>query len=112
MKKMLLDENLPRPLKNYFSKEVQVFTVPDLGWNSKKNGELISAMTEQKIEYLLTVDRNLEYQQNLDKYDIKLVVILTYSNRLKDLVEKIPYIEKCIHSMKPDQKLLHVDVRS
>lgn len=34
--KMLLDENLPRPLKNHFSDKVEIFTVPELGWASKK----------------------------------------------------------------------------
>jgi hypothetical protein len=36
MKKILLDENLPRQLKKYFSAaEYEVVSVPDLKWQSK-----------------------------------------------------------------------------
>lgn len=62
MKKALLDENLPRQLKNAFSSAIEVTTVPDLGWQSKKNGELLSAMVENGIEYLITADKNLRFQ--------------------------------------------------
>lgn len=112
MKKMLLDENLPKPLKSYFSDAVEIFTVSGLGWASKKNGELIAAMIEEGIDYLITVDKNLEYQQNLDKYPIKLIVVLSHTNRLKDLTAKVPIIEKAIHEMEDRQKLLHVDIRN
>jgi hypothetical protein len=38
MKIILLDENLPVPLKNDFSDSFEVLTVYDKGWQSKKNG--------------------------------------------------------------------------
>ncbi len=82
-KKLLLDENLPNPLKNDFSAEFEVTTVHDRGWASLKNGHLLAAMTEAAIEYLLTVDKNLQHQQNLEKYPVKLVVIRTFDNRYK-----------------------------
>ena len=68
MKRVLLDENHDRRLKNYFSAEIDVTCVPDLGWQSKKNGELLMAMDAEGIHYLITADRNLQFQQNLDKY--------------------------------------------
>ena len=111
MKSILLDENLPRPLKNHFSDTVEVFTIPELGWASKKNGELMAAMVDEGIDYLITVDKNFEYQQNLGKYPIRLVVIFSYTNRLKDLIPQVAYIEQCIHDMEEDQKLLHIDIR-
>lgn len=37
--KLLLDENLPRKLKQDLS-EFEVFTVSEKGWSGKKNGEL------------------------------------------------------------------------
>lgn len=50
MKRVLLDENLDRRLKNYFSAELEITSVPDLGWQSKKNGELLAAMHEAGID--------------------------------------------------------------
>ena len=61
MKKVLLDENLPRQLKRFFSADFEVISVPDLGWQSKKNGELLTAMDSAEIYYLLTSDKNLRY---------------------------------------------------
>lgn len=111
MKKALLDENLPKPLKKLFS-QLDVKTVADLGWQSKENGELLQAMTETGIEILITVDKNLHYQQNLEKYSVQVVVLLTYDNRYKTLASKISLIESAIVNMTPDQNPFLIDVRT
>jgi hypothetical protein len=41
MKKVLLDENLPRKLKFRLQNSCDIFTVNDMAWNSLENGELI-----------------------------------------------------------------------
>ncbi|MCF8243607.1 MAG: hypothetical protein K9J37_08890 [Saprospiraceae bacterium] len=110
-KKLLLDENLPHPLSNNFSDEFEVVTVHDKGWATLKNGHLLAAMTEAGIEYLLTVDKNLQFQQNLDKYPVKLVLIRTFDNRYKNLVGLVPRIEKGIREMPDDLKVLEIDLR-
>ncbi len=112
MKKVLLDENLPRPLVKHFSSDFEVSTVHDQGWASKKNGELLTAMVNASFEYLLTVDRNLEYQQNLNKYPVKIIVLITYDNRYKTLVTYLPQIEQSISDIRIDQKLLRIDLRN
>jgi len=56
MKRLLLDENLPKQLAGYFSSDFEVTSVPDLGWQSKKNGELLTAMDADGIGYLITAD--------------------------------------------------------
>jgi len=38
--KILLDESLPRKLRQDFGSEHEVWTVRDKGWLGKKNGEL------------------------------------------------------------------------
>lgn len=81
MKKVLLDENLPRQLKRHFSSAFDVTSVPDLGWQSKTNGELLAAMKTQGISYLLTADCNLQHQQNLEKFDITVVVLKSFDIR-------------------------------
>ncbi|MDX2248939.1 MAG: hypothetical protein SF052_19280 [Bacteroidia bacterium] len=111
MKKVLLDENLPKPLVRHFSDRIEASSVHDQGWASKKNGELLAAMTNAAFEYLLTVDRNLEHQQNIDKYPIKIIVVLTYDNRYKTLAPFIPIIEKSILEMPNSEKLIHLDLR-
>lgn len=56
--KLLIDENLPKKQKLDFP-EHEIFTVSDMSWNSKKNGELLKLMLEQEFELLLTFDKNL-----------------------------------------------------
>ena len=55
--KLLIDENLPKRLKNDFP-DHEIYTVSDKGWNSKKNGELLKLMVEEGFNALLTFDKN------------------------------------------------------
>lgn len=112
MKRLLLDENLPRQLKRHFSSAFDVTSVPDIGWQSKKNGELLSAMGNEGIEYLITADRNLRFQQNLEKYSVIVVVLQTYDNRLKSLVPLIPKIESGILGADPSLRLIEISLLS
>ncbi|HSK70221.1 MAG TPA: DUF5615 family PIN-like protein [Pyrinomonadaceae bacterium] len=90
--KLLLDENLPKRLKQDFA-EYQIFTVREMGWNSKKNGELLDAMTSENFDVLLTFDRNLEFQQNLDKYNLRVIVLIAPINTYKVLSDLVPNIK-------------------
>ncbi len=60
--RVLLDECLPKKLKGDVEADF-VQTVPEAGWASKKNGELLR-LAETNFD-LLTNDQNIEHQQNL-----------------------------------------------
>ena len=60
--KLLLDECAPRRLKNYFVGH-DVSTIEQAGFKGLKHGNLLRA-AEGKFEVLITVDKNIEYQQN------------------------------------------------
>ncbi len=68
--KILLDENLPRKLKEDFGTEYEVKTLRDMDWLGKKNGELLGLIAFNGFDYFVTVDKNLRYQQNLDRIKI------------------------------------------
>jgi len=61
--RVLLDECLPRRLKAELS-DHEVRTAQEVGWAGLKNGELLRVAAGQ-FDVLLTVDRNIAYQQNL-----------------------------------------------
>lgn len=42
----------------------QVKTARQMGWSTKKNGELL-ALAEEYFDVFVTVDRNLSFQQNV-----------------------------------------------
>lgn len=111
MKRVLLDENLDRRLKNYFSAGMEITTVPDLGWQSKKNGELLSAMRDKGLDILLTSDKNLRFQQNLTSFGIQVVVIIAFDNRLKALVNSITAIEEGLMSLTETDRYVEIDLR-
>ena len=60
--KILFDECVPKRLRKLFQKH-DVKTVQEAGWGGVKNGELLKKASE-RFEVLITVDRNLAFQQN------------------------------------------------
>lgn len=89
--KLLIDENLPKRLKFDLS-EFDVYTVFDKGWNSKKNGELLKLMLDESFDVLITFDKNLQYQQNFEKYPISVMVLNTTDNTYHSIKQLVPQI--------------------
>jgi hypothetical protein len=89
--KLLLDENLPKRLKLDFINHI-VFTVRDMGWNGKKNGELMELLIANKFDALLTFDKNLQFLQNFEKYKLPVIVLppLIAISRNLDFKTKLP----------------------
>ena len=79
--RVLLDEMLDRRLRRSLPDEVEALTVRERGWGSKKNGELL-ALAEKEFDVLLTTDRGIPHQQDLSRFDLKVVVLTARSNRL------------------------------
>ena len=88
--KILLDESLPRKLKNDFGTQHEVWTVRDKGWLGQKNGALLRLMVENNFELFVTVDRNLQYQQNLERLPLTIIVLCAFDNRRETLAQLIP----------------------
>lgn len=91
MYQLLLDENLLKKLKYRFGEGFHVVTVPEQGWASLQNGALLKAMSETGIEFLVTADKNMKYQQNYKALNIKLIVLNT-PNLLYETL--LPFIAK------------------
>ena len=90
--KILLDENLPRQLKADFGPNYDVRTVRDMGWLGKKNGELLGLIVFNGFDFFITIDKNLRNQQNLDRTELTIFLLLAINNRketLQVLVSKI-----------------------
>jgi hypothetical protein len=60
--RVLLDECVNPRVKNAFAKH-EVRTVIEMGWGGITNGRLM-ALVQQRFDVFVTVDQNLEYQQN------------------------------------------------
>jgi hypothetical protein len=69
--KILLDENIDKNLKKILS-EYDVFTVKDMEWLGKKNGELLKLAVENEFKIFISNDTKIKYQQNTKNLKIKL----------------------------------------
>jgi len=88
--RVLLDECLLRRLKRELVGH-DARTVPEMGWASKRNGELLALATD-KFDIFLTVDRNLSYPQDVSDFDIAVVVLVARSNNIDELRPLVPQV--------------------
>ena len=107
MKRVLLDENLPRKLRRDLG-GFSVRTVQEENWTSFANGELLGR-AQNEFDVLLTADRRLQFQQNLGRFNIGVVVILTVSLQYRHILQSIETIRTALADIKPGE-LLHVQV--
>ena len=87
--RLLLDENLPKRLKQDFTKH-EIYTVRDKEWNGVKNGELLKLLVGNSFDALLTYDKNLQHQQNFSKYTIAVFVLIAKINQYSELTKLTP----------------------
>jgi predicted nuclease of predicted toxin-antitoxin system len=95
--RLLLDENLPKRLKSDFPSH-EVFTVAEKQWTGKKNGELLKLMLENDFGGLLTFDKNLQHQQNFQKFPIAVFVLSATNNTYKVLSKLSEQINSLLES--------------
>ena len=88
--RVLLDECLPRRLKRELVGH-EARTAPEMGWASKRNGELL-ALAAAHFDVFLTADRNLSYQQDVSTFDVAVMVLVARSNSIGDLRPLVPRI--------------------
>jgi hypothetical protein len=78
----------------------EVSTVTDEAWTSLTNGAL-SRQAAATFDVLLTADQNIEFQQNLAKLPLAVVVLVAESNRLESLEPLVPLTLEALKSLKP-----------
>jgi hypothetical protein len=102
--RLLLDECVPRPLLRDLTGH-DAHHVVDMGWSSKSNGELLKLMVAQGFEAFLTVDQNLEFQQNLRASGIAVVVAVVRRNRVKELRPLMPKVLEALRNVKAGEAI-------
>jgi predicted nuclease of predicted toxin-antitoxin system len=99
--RILLDENFPADFAKLLPSQA-VLTVHRLGWSGIKNGELLRRAREI-CDVFVTLDRNLEFQQNLSDSPFGIVVVRAVSNRIADLRPHIDAIFAAADNAAPGQ---------
>jgi predicted nuclease of predicted toxin-antitoxin system len=98
--KLLLDENLPHQLRHELPGH-GCFTAAFLGWGGFENGEFLAIAAKDGFDALLTKDANLEYEQNLVKLPISVVVIESKSNDIDDIRPLLPTLFEVLSTLPP-----------
>jgi len=62
--RILFDQGVPKPLQQHLTLHA-VKRAYELGWDRKKNGELLALAQNEGFGMLVTTDQRLRYQQNL-----------------------------------------------
>lgn len=68
-----------------------VRTVGEMGWAGRRNGDLLRA-AEQQFDAFITVDRNIEYQQNISSFAIGIVLLRASTNDVDELLPLMPEV--------------------
>jgi hypothetical protein len=101
--KLLLDEHIDWRLKELFEPH-EVFTIGDMEWLGKKNGELMTLIGEYNFDIFITIDKNIPYQQNIKNLKSALWVIDTPSSKRDYVALFIPTILEEINNIPEDIK--------
>jgi predicted nuclease of predicted toxin-antitoxin system len=107
--KVLIDECAPKALKVALAGSgFDCTTVQESGWSGKENGELL-ALADASFDVVVTIDRNLRYQQNLTGRRIALLIVRARSSRVVDLE---PHFSACAQALQTIQPGTVVEVGS
>lgn len=89
--RLLLDESVPASLRRHLRGH-EVRTVVELGWQGVRNGHLL-ILAAAEFDALITVDKNMPYQQNAAALPLPVFVLSARSNELKALLPLIVELE-------------------
>ena len=87
--KILLDECVTKKLRDFLTGH-EVFTVTQMKWNGYRNGNLMDKEVNEKFDLLLTIDKNLKFQQNIKNKDLIVVVFDSSSSKVEQLQKFVP----------------------
>jgi hypothetical protein len=88
--RVLLDHCVPRRFGGLLTGH-QVRTAYEMGWSGLSNGVLL-AQACQQFDVFITVDQNVQFQQNLSTLPLPIVVLAASDNRYETLAPYVPSV--------------------
>ncbi|HIP46565.1 MAG TPA: hypothetical protein EYG95_03290 [Campylobacterales bacterium] len=82
--KIIIDECLPKRVTHFFESG-EAYTVPQVGLSGYRDTELLNELEAKRIDVFVTIDGNIEYQQQFKDRVFGTVIIRAVSNRFSDL---------------------------
>jgi predicted nuclease of predicted toxin-antitoxin system len=98
--RILVDECIDRRLRDLLPGH-DCQTARYAGFGGLENGALLTAAENAGFDVLLTVDRGIEFQQDLRRRNIAIIILCAKSIRLKDL---LPHMAECLAQLESIQR--------
>lgn len=89
--KILLDNCLDWRVRRLLPAH-QVVHAKDVGWERLENGVLIAAVAEAGYDVLMTIDKKIRNQQNLNELPVTVFEIDSPDSRLPEITRLAPFI--------------------
>ena len=96
--RILFDEGTPRQLRACLRPHM-VVTLDAASWKGLKNGALLDQAERHDFDILITVEKNLQFHQNLKKRRIAIIVL--DHGKWPDVKVSVPRILDAINAAKP-----------
>jgi predicted nuclease of predicted toxin-antitoxin system len=90
--KILLDECVTKKLKKHLEIH-KVFTVANMNWLGLKNGNLMKKAIEEGFDVILTIDKNLQFQNNMNRYEVSIVIFHCENSKIETLIPFVAEFE-------------------
>jgi predicted nuclease of predicted toxin-antitoxin system len=103
--KLLLDECVPRRLKNDLEGH-NVLTVDEIGLKGVLDGEMLQAAAARNFDAVITVDRRIPFQQDISQFDFALIVLVARPCRYAELKLLIPATLEALRTIGPGQTVM------
>jgi hypothetical protein len=98
--RVLVDESVPRQLAPELRGH-EVRTVVEAGWAGLQNGELLRRAGEAGFAAFITMDRDLQYQQNIGRLALGIVLLWAPNNRVEAVLPLIPAVLMVLGQLRP-----------
>ena len=95
--RVLLDHNVDRRLRDHMPGR-EFVTSESLGWEGLANGSLIRAAADLGFDALLANDKKMEYEHNLLKLPVPIVLLDAPSITLADVMPFAPAVVRLLGS--------------
>lgn len=90
----------------------EVRTAAEMGWSALTNGLLLSAAASAGFDALITTDKNLRHQQNIDRLPIAVIELNTRDTRRHSLLPLLARLDPSVELLRSFRfVIIHADGR-
>jgi len=98
--RVLLDNNVVRRFAELISGH-EVLHARQLGWGELENGDLIAAAEQAGFDAVITCDKQMRYQQNLEDRKVSIIVLNSLFIKLENIQPLAPQVNAALNELDP-----------